>query len=100
MDQGDYEICNSTHARSEITADIWKWKMDQTYAERRAALVNAGKKIRTKIDPELSRKLLSRITTMLFETQSALSRDRFKISKEVANATKDTDKETNQRRGG
>lgn len=60
----------------------------------------AGKKIRTKIDPELSRKLLSRITMMLFETQSALSRDRFKISKEVANATKDTDKETNQRRGG
>lgn len=66
---------------TQITADIWNGRWDRHMWED--ALREVDEKTKINIDPKLCKKWLSIITTKLFETQSALSRHRFKLSKRL-----------------
>lgn len=66
---------------SEITADIWNGRWTRHMWED--ALTEVEEKVRTQMDIKLCRKWLKVLTSKLFETQSALSRHRFKLSKRL-----------------
>ncbi len=66
---------------TETTSDIWNGRWTRHMWED--ALSSVEEKIKTNIDPKLCKKWLSIITLKLFETQSALSRHRFKLSKRL-----------------
>ena len=74
-------IAKNMWGDTETTADIWNGRWNIHMWED--ALTNVEQKVKTDIDIKKCRKWMSILTTKLFETQSALSRHRFKLSKRL-----------------
>jgi hypothetical protein len=66
---------------TQLTSDIWNGRWNRHMWED--ALRDVDGKVRKDINPKTCRKWLNIITSKLFETQSALSRHRFKLSKRL-----------------